>query len=208
MDGLVFHEEGHRYTLDGQPVPGVTSVLKLISAADYAHVPEELMAEKAAFGTLVHAVIELDCAGELDVPALDPALVPYYLGWRQFLALSGFEVIMSEGAVGSRRHRYGGKLDLFGRLNGTPALVDAKRVTTVMPSTGPQTAAYENALRECRPDLLPAGMPCNRYALQLAPPAPGEEAARWRLHHFTNPADLRVFMSALTIHHWRESLRR
>lgn len=204
LPGLLFLEEGHRYFLDGAPVTGCTTALKVISDADYRFVDPELMAVKARFGTAVHRVIDLDCLGQLDLARLDDDLVPYWLAWRDFLTASGFQVRLSEGPVCSRKWRCAGKLDLFGMLNGVPAVIDAKCVVTVMPATGPQTAAYEAMLRESRPDLLPAGAPCRRYALQLRPGADGG-AATWRLVPFTNPADLRVFLSCLSITEWRNA---
>ena len=206
---LVFDEATHRYRLDGVPVPGVTEALKVITTADYAMVDPELMARKAIFGRAVHSMIELDCAGELDLDQLDEQLEPYYAAWREFLTASGFRVILSESKVHSRRYRYAGQLDLFGQLNGIPATVDAKCVTTVMPSTGPQTMAYTSALRETRPDLLPPAAPCRRYALQLRPALEAGASARWRLVPFTDDAaDLRLFLASLTVtHHLRRNTR-
>lgn len=207
LAAVTFDPVAHRYTLDGRPVPGVTRALQVITADAYAGADPAALAAKAEFGQHVHAVIELDCAGELDVPALDPLLVPWYGAWRAFLALSGFRPRLSEGLVASRRYGYCGKLDLFGDLPGdgirTPshlAVIDAKCVTTVMPSTGPQTAAYEAALRECRPDLLPAGTPCKRYALQLHP----GRSRPFTLHPFADPADLRLFLACLTVTHHKD----
>lgn len=207
MDGLIFDPIQHRYTLDGMYVPGVTSALKVVSQADYFGVDPEVMARKAALGSLVHQVIELDCAGELDVEDLDDVLVPFYRAWRSFLVSSGFVVELSEGKVASRRYRFAGQLDLFGRLNGIRSTIDAKCVAVVMPSTGPQTAAYTEALRECRPDLLPRDAPCRRYALQLRPfDASGKPTAQpWKLHPFTQDAvDLRLFLACLTVTHHLE----
>ena len=207
MSGLVFHEEGHRYTFNGQPVPGVTTALKVVSAEDYKFVSAEVLAVKAAFGTAVHKVIELDCLGELDLASLDDVLVPYYLAWREFLTVSGFRPILSEGKVYSQRYSYAGQLDLYGMLNGCHSIIDAKSVTTVMPSTGPQTAAYENALKETRPDLIPPKATVNRYALQLRPALAGKKTAQWHLHRFSDPADFPVFLSSLRITNWRASFK-
>lgn len=208
MDGLLFDERSHSYQLDGADVPGVTTALKVISSADYAGADPAVMEAKAALGTDVHKLIELDCLGELDVPELHPELVPYYGAWREFLAVSGFRVILSESKVASRRYRYAGQLDLFGQLNGILATVDAKCVTTIMGSTGPQTMAYTAALRECRPDVLPPTAPCRRYALQLRPALHPGENARWRLHPFTDDAaDLKLFLSCLNVTHYLRSKR-
>lgn len=202
MDGLTFNADDHTYRLDGQNVPGVTTALKPISTADYAFVDPEVMERKALFGTAVHKLIELDCLGELDVEDLDEDLVPYYGAWREFLAASGFQVLLSESKLGSRRYRYAGQLDLFGQLNGFRAMIDAKCVVTVMPSTGPQTMAYTNLVRESRPDLLPAAAPCQRYALQLRPALHLGDNARWQLVPFKeDAADWRLFLAALTVTH-------
>ncbi len=202
MDGLIFDEAGHTYRLDGHRVLGVTEALKPISAADYFGVDPEVMDRKARIGTAVHKVIELDCQNDLDVDDLDDLLLPYYRAWRSFLVASGFRVVLSESKVASRRHGYAGQLDLFGELLQLPATVDAKCVTAIMSSTGPQTMAYTDALRECRPDLLPAGMPCRRYALQLRPLMPDGRPATtpWMLHQFTDDAaDRRLFQSSLNV---------
>ena len=208
MTGLVFHEDGHRYTFDGKPIPGVTTALKVISADDYRCVPEEVLALKARFGTAVHRMIELDCLGMLDLGSLDDRMLAYYAAWRDFVDNSGFRIILSEGKVHSAKYGYAGQLDLFGMLNGCFAVVDAKCVVNVMPSTGPQTAAYEQALRESRPDVLPPKAPVRRFALQLRPPLASQpqDKARWTLHPFTDLAHLPVFLSALRIHNWRKTL--
>lgn len=200
MHGLEFDEETHRYRLDGVRIPGVTECLKLVSSADYANVPAEVMAAKSALGSAVHSLIELDCANDLDVDGLDDQLVPYYGAWREFLTASGFQVILSESLVVSRRYGYAGKLDLFGSLNGIRATIDAKCVTTIMSSTGPQTAGYTQALRETRPDLLAPTAPCRRFALQLRPALERGHAARWNLVPFTqDAADLRLFLACATV---------
>ncbi len=207
MTGLVFHPDGHRYTYNGSPVPGVTTALKIISAEDYRNVRPEVLAEKAAFGTKTHRMIELDCANNLDVNSLSERMAAYYRAWRRFVSMSGFQFLLSESKVFSKRYGYAGQLDLFGMLNGHYALIDAKCVMVVMPSTGPQTAAYEQALRETRPDIIPDGAIVRRYALQLRPPVDSNpDTARWNLHSFNDPADLPVFLSSLRIHNWRKSL--
>jgi hypothetical protein len=211
MNGLDFDPAAHRYQLDGRAVPGVTDALKVVSAGDYAMVDPDVLALKAALGQAVHKMIELDCTDDLDVDDLDPMLAPYYRAWRKFLITSGFRVLLSECKVASRRYGYAGQLDLFGDLNAIRCTIDAKCVVTVMPSTGPQTAAYTQALRETRPDLLPAGAPCRRYALQLRPTAADGTpmSTPWRLHPFTDDAaDLRLFLACLTVtHHLRSKAR-
>lgn len=203
MDGLVFDPELHRYTLDGKRLPGVTTVLKPISSAHYAGVDPAVMERAAQLGQAVHRLIELDVLGELDTDSLDPELIPYYRGWRVFLRESGFQAQLSEQQLASRRHRYAGTLDLFGRLNGLPSLIDAKRVAVIVRSTGPQTFAYGQLVREARPDLLGPDEPLRRYALHLKKPSPTQMTAPWELVPFTNDhQDRLVWQSCLNISHY------
>lgn len=201
--GLVFDHHRHEYTLDGVKLPGVTTVLKPISSAHYAGVDPAVMERAAQLGTAVHAVIELDLQGDLDTDNLDPMLVPYYRGWRQFRQQSGFRALLSEKKLASRTHRYAGALDLFGTLNGLPALIDAKRVAVVAPSTGPQTFAYGQLVRECHPELVGPTSPLKRYALHLMKAKPDAITADWRLVPFQNDTrDRLVWQSCLNIAHY------
>jgi len=190
---LSFNAEQHEYRLDGLVLPSVTQVLAELSARIYRFVNSADMVRTAHFGTAVHAVIKLEHAGELDEDALDDQLRPYLAKWRQFRAQSGFEVHLGEQQVLSRKYGYAGTLDLFGKLNGRYALIDAKRTAGVPRTAGPQTAAYEQALRESYPFI---GVdPVDRYALQLCD-------SKWQLVPFRDRDDLRVFLSALTLHQW------
>lgn len=201
---LQFDAESHSYRLDGLPVPSVTSILKDLSEREYRFVKAETMAESAWLGQAVHKVIELETANTLDEDLLDARLYEYLDAWRHFRAHSGFIPVLSEEKVYSRRYQYAGQLDLLGTLNGDCSLIDAKRCAGVPRTAGPQTAGYEVALRECRPDIVaqlasgPNGGRIRRYALHLTPNVrPG-----YRLVPFTDPNDARVFLSALTLNTW------
>ncbi|TXH02761.1 MAG: hypothetical protein E6R07_14645 [Nevskiaceae bacterium] len=203
MRGLTFDEARHEYRLDGVKLPGVTTVLKPISSAHYAGVDPDVMARAAALGQAVHKVIELDLQQDLDTDSLDPELVPYYRGWRMFLRQSGFQAYLSEKKLASVQGRYAGTLDLMGVLNGLPSLIDAKRVAVVTPSTGPQTFAYGQLVRENCPELLGPTTPLRRYALQLKKAVPNAVTADWQLLPFTNDSrDRLVWQSCLNIAHY------
>lgn len=198
---LQFDAEAHTYTVDGQPFESVTTILKSLTEREYRFVKAEAMAEAAWLGTAVHKVIELEIADELDESALDERLVPYLEKWRQFRAHSGFQPLLSETRVFSRRYRFAGTLDMFGVLNGEATLIDAKRCASVPHTAGPQTAGYELALRESHPEIVaravsgPGQGRINRYALHLTPGTrPG-----WQLVPFKDPNDARVFLSAHTL---------
>lgn len=198
---LQFIEDGHRYLLDGTDVPSVTKILKPLSDREYACVDRDVMERAALLGIAVHKLIELDTAHVLDEDALDDMLRPYLAQWREFLAASGYEPILCEQLVCSKRYGYAGRLDNFGLLNAEAALIDTKRCASVPRIAGPQTAGYEIALRESCPEAVasavcgPGAGRIYRYALHLTP-------KRWQLVPFKDPNDARVFLSALTIHNF------
>ena len=204
LAALQFDEDKHEYRLDGRVVPGVTTILKPISEAEYRHVDAATLDVAAWRGRAVHKLIELDLRDDLDVDGLSDELLPFHTAWRNFRNLSGFKCLLSEARVYSERYGYAGTLDLFGRLDGEAALIDAKRTVAVPRSVGPQTAGYEQAVRESHPDAVaqcasgPGDGRINRYALHLR--ADGS----WRLVPKTDPNDARVFLAALTLHNYLE----
>lgn len=202
-DGLQFDADLHRYTLDGRQLPSVTEILRPVTEHEYRGVDRDVMERAALLGTAVHKLIELDIAGTLDEDALDDSLRQYLAQWRQFRAQSGFVPVLNEHRVHSGRYGYAGTIDLFGVLNSDAALIDAKRTAAVPRSVGPQTAGYEQAIRESLPDAVarcvsgPGDGHINRYALHLTP-------ERWRLVPQRDPNDLRVFLASLTLHNYLE----
>src|SRR5690348_3630869 len=202
MDGLTYRDDIHEYRYRDAVVPSVTQVLAPLSAIEYRGVDAAVLERAATLGKAVHKLIELDLRNDLDVDSLGDELQPYYTAWRSFLAASGFVCKLSECRVFSKRYHYAGTLDLFGTLNAEAALIDAKRTAAVPRIAGPQTAAYECALRESHPDVVsqcasgPGEGRIDRYALHFT------SDAKWRLVPFREKRDLRVFLSCQTIHEW------
>lgn len=193
---LVFHEQAHEYFLRGVEVPSVTKILKPITDHEYRFVDRAVMEAASHLGKAVHALINLEIRKELDEDALSEPLRPYLAGWRQFLAQSGFDPILSEQFVYSERYQYAGTLDLFGTLNCKRALVDTKRTAAVPRHVGPQTAGYLIGLQEScgvRPDV-----DVDRFALHF------DSNAKWKLVPLTNRNDKALFLSCLQIHNYLE----
>lgn len=184
---------GHSYRNDaGADVPGVTRVLKPLSDACYRDVPREVLDRAAQLGRAVHLMIHYDCKGTLDVDSLEGDVRKYYNIWRNFRSTSSFEPILSEHVVHSARFGYAGQIDLYGVLNGELVHIDAKRCANIMPTVGPQTAAYGQALTEMGHEWK------RRFALHMH----GNTANGWSLHEYSSPHDLRLFLSALNVHNF------
>jgi hypothetical protein len=142
---LVFYDKSHRYKLDGQWVPGVTTILGVLnkpalpkwaatSVAEYVadnraavehlyaagrgpmvaalkEMPWQLARNAADRGTRLHDVAEQIARGEeVDVAE---ELVPVIENALRFMDDWDIDPALIEAPVGSRQHRYAGKLDLI-----------------------------------------------------------------------------------------------
>lgn len=186
MTGLTFDEATHSYFFDGNPVPGVTSILKPIT--DYSAVPPHVLQAAANFGKAVHLACELDDLGELDESQLDPALMPYLEGWRNFSREHGVQWFAIEQPVYNKALRYAGTPDRYGIVDGLNAVVDIKSTAQLYASVGPQLAAYANALTPS-PSM-------KRYAVQL------KADGTYTLKPYNDPTDWPLFASLLTVRNW------
>lgn len=190
---LVFEEEEHRYTLDGQYIPNVTGIIGPLS--DFSRVPPHILAHAQARGTAVHKAAELHLRNDLDETTLDEEVAPYFYQFLRFLRESGFKPELSEQRVWSEKYWYAGTLDLFGRMNRKSAMIDLKTPIIMRPATGVQLAAYETAFRER--EGIPKSKRIHRYGLKLQPD-------HYELVPFQETADFSVFLAMKTLYHWKE----
>ncbi len=171
--GLKFYPASHRYKLDGEWVPGVTTLLGVLDkpglrkwaassvaeyVADHREAIEHLYAagrgpmvaalketpwqqskDAAARGTTFHDFAEQILKGEeVDVPDDQVPLVENAL---RFMEDYRIEPLLVEAVVGSREHRYAGKLDLLTE----DTIWDWKSGKRIYASTSFQLAAYAYA---------------------------------------------------------------
>jgi hypothetical protein len=193
---LHFDPAAHRYTVDGEHVPNVTSILAPLSAYSAA-IPAAVLANKAAIGQAVHRAAELLNDGALDWSSLHEVIRPYAEAYARFREERDFAPVLTEARVWHPMLRFAGTLDSLGMLRGEPALVDLKATVDLMPTVGPQTAAYREATiadPQLSDDIQEVARRARRWCLQLG--ADGQ----YRLTPCDDPNDWRVFLSALTIH--------
>ena len=189
MSQLTFDAASHTYKLAGKPIPGVTTILQPLSNFDF--VKPEVLAAAQQFGTAVHLACELWDRGTLDEAALDPALAPYLAGWKAFSAEHAVSWTRIEARVVNELHWYAGTLDREGKVDGKPAVVDIKSGAALYPATGPQLAAYKNAV----PAISPL---TKRFAVRLKPDG------GYVLKEYDDRSDWPVFLSLLTLRGWCE----
>jgi hypothetical protein len=207
---LVFEHVGHRYSVDGAPLPSVSRVLEPLSVwLEYIKggagtgggiVDRDVLRAKAALGTAAHYAIELDIGGELDRDSLHPAVLPYFEAWERFKREAHYIARASEFRVWHPAHQYAGTLDSAGWLDHAAALIDFKCTLDVSPTVGPQTAAYREALIATPGvdgSLRALAQNARRWCLQLRPDG------TYRMLALEDPNDWRVFLALLTIHHFK-----
>lgn len=185
---LTFDEAGHRYFWNGQPVPGVTTIIREACGNPFAGIPEHVLERKRLLGLAAHRACELDALGKLDDGSVHPEVMPYLKAWRAFVQESGFEVEATEQKTYCEPCGYAGRIDFVGDLLGVLTVIDFK---TGLP--GPlaaiQTAAYGNAIGAKR-----------RFALQGLP------NGRYKFPEYTAPGDFADFLAALRVFRLRERI--
>lgn len=196
---LVVDEELHTYhfagegSLSGVRLPSVTDILKPIIPES---VSQYFTPESRDRGHRVHRMVQLDIEGRLDVAALDDELLSYYEGWMEWRMLANFKPIFVEQSVFHSALFYAGRMDLYGLLDGYPALPDIKTGVVDLLLAGPQTAGYVAAA--AYEGLIPYGT--RRFVLDMKP-------GRTQLtEELTDKSDKETFMACY--HIWKHKQKR
>lgn len=201
---FTFDPEAHAYALDGQLIPGVTEVLRQV--VDLSMIRDDVLDRKRAIGSALHQAIELDAADELDPDSIDPAVAPYFAGWRRFQAEHhAFIVHANERPVFSQSFRYACTPDVWGvmsdSLSHAPFVLEIKSTATLHPAVGLQTAAQLRAIGEwshedgrTRDRFIATA---SRFALQL------NNRGGYKLTKLEARDDFSTFLALLTAWRWK-----
>lgn len=198
MSEFRFEEANHSYWLGAKRLPGTTAVLALLGG--YEGIPAHILRKAADRGTAVHKVTELDDAGTLDYGSLDDSLIGYLMGWHRFKDEMRPEILDAEVADYHPQLLYAGTRDrrliLHGKARAKLSILDIKSSYMLMPTTGPQTAAYEaiyNATAEKDEQVQ------HRYGLKLKPDG------TYELKEYKDRGDFNTFVSALNCYRFLET---
>lgn len=179
-----FDEEAHAYTVDGQPVPGVTSILRSCGIG----VNSFWTVEGREFGKAVHKAIHYHAEGDLDFDSLDERVKPRMEAYMKFCADMQFEPDLIEQPLYRRGPLYCGQID---QAQLDRAVIDFKN--------GPH--AQEHALQlAAYAHLLLNPYRYDRWAVHLM------DTGKYSLRVFPKTelqADYSVFQSALNIYSWK-----
>lgn len=186
-----FDAATHTYThiASGKAWPSVTQIL--VQYGDqFTGINPDVLENKRQFGSAVHELCELYDKGEADNVVSHADVLLCLEHYKRFLKHTGAEVLVNEMVVWSDTYRYAGTLDRIYKIHGRNILTDLKTSDSILPTYGPQTAAYEN----CGSIHLPIH---GRATLRLA-------VDGYKFQEFTDSNDKNVFMSCLTLHRYKE----
>lgn len=142
MATLLFFDDGHRYTLDGEELPSVSELCRFISREIYTDVRQYNLDRAADRGTAVHKATEaLDKYGSVDV---QDDILPYVQAYLQFRRDHKVEWEKIEWATHHPVDDYAGTVDRVGTINGVRAILDIKTSYTIHT---PMCAAQLNLYR-------------------------------------------------------------
>lgn len=129
MAQLIFFDQGHTYTLDGEEVPSVSQLCRFLSREIYGTVAQYTLDRAADRGARVHKACEaLDVYGQVNVTEDIAPYVTAYLKFRQEHE-AAWNIV--ERSLAHPKERYAGTIDRYGTLDGRKALVDLKTTYTV-----------------------------------------------------------------------------
>jgi len=199
--GLVFDEVQHRYTLDGKPLPSVTSV---ISTATADSILSNNFKAAGIRGTAVHKVCEkLNLGEQVNISALDEDIRRYVDGYNLFLQNGAYQVTHSEQRIYSPTRYYAGTVDIIAKdKKGNYVVMDIKTSALVSPTASLQMAGYAGAIEELVklgqiPDIPKNAKIKERIVIWLT----GD--GKYQLVKYKDPNDYSVFICHLVCYNWR-----
>lgn len=184
---------GHHYFAGDRELLGVTRVLNAAKITDYS--APWFTEWHRQRGQLVHQTVALENEGVLDDATLDPQLMGYLAGYRQFRSEVGGDVEFYEQIVSDVTLGVAGTLDLIVRHPSDHEL--RRRLYDIKPCDAPATAIQLAAYAKFARALYARPISFQRAALVL----PGD--GTYEVVPYTDAHDELVFLAALRVAHWR-----
>ena len=129
MDVLQFFDKGHIYMLEGERIPCVSDLCRVLHREIYKDAPVWQMEAAADRGTKVHAATEaLDGTGRAEI---EDEYLPYLQAYAQFRREHEVSWELTEYPDYHPDHKYAGTIDRYGMVDGKYTLIDLKTTYTV-----------------------------------------------------------------------------
>ena len=140
MSTLLFYDDSHKYTVDGDEVPSVSELTRFLTRELYSEAPQFVLDQAAKRGTSVHKATEaIDKFGTVEI---DDDLAGYVKAYVTFLKENVLEWDRIEWSVCNDK-LYAGTVDRYGLLNNVPVVLDIKTTQNI---TGLHKVVYSAQL--------------------------------------------------------------
>ena len=161
MATLLFYDDTHKYTVDGEEVPSVSELTRFLSREVYADAPQYFVEGAAQRGTAVHKATEaLDKYGKIECESDIVPFVKAYVAFRKNIQPEWEQI---EWPVCNEK-RYAGTVDRYGKMNGLNVLIDIKTTASI---TGLHKVLYKAQLNLYRLAVLKEKPVDAMWVLQL-----------------------------------------
>jgi len=223
-----FDEAAHAYTWDGQPVPGVTTILNQLAKpalvpwaagmaadhflsavragrTDYADIHKESKGAHSkrtksagASGTNVHAYAEAYFKSLPAPELLSDEAKRGVEAFHKWYDSHTIKILASERMVFSKEHYYAGTCDFVAEIDGVQGVGDIKTSSGIYPEMRLQTAAYQHAIQEEKEMQFPV-----RWIIRF-----DKKTGEFEAKSFTDfDLDFQGFKAALTIHRTMKAIQ-
>lgn len=144
MASLMFFDEAHRYTVDGEEVPSVSEITRFMARELYAEVNQLALDKAADRGTKVHKATEaLDKFGSVEI---EDDLLGYVKAYVSFVKDNSPSWEKIEWPVHNEK-LYAGTIDRYGTIGEKKGIVDLKTTGTITPGHRAVYTAAQNLYR-------------------------------------------------------------
>lgn len=135
-------KETHQYFVDNIKCVSVTTILQELGFIDLSGIPQEVLDYASLRGTYTHKAIELYLQGNLNETTLDPAIQPYFNGFKKFAAEHELKPIHLEKMFAIKHLLIAGTVDFIGLVDGVETLIDYKTSSVVTKAAALQVGGY------------------------------------------------------------------
>ena len=185
---IEFDENEHSYSLDGQRVPALTTVLKEMGCTPgFWFLSQEDLLFYQSRGSAVHKAVELTLANTLDKRTLAKDVRPYMVGIDRFLNDHPIKVFFAEKPLIHRAFRYGCRPDIVAEMGRESGVIEVKATSQHGIATSIQTAGQLVAVRQEIPNIGKM-----RIGLRLL-----QEEPYYDLRRYTERSDESTWISLL-----------
>lgn len=188
-----FDEREHLYSVGNRVLPPVTRILAVVRGfgpgGGRGH--DEYLRER---GEYVHLATQYDDEGRLDEDSVrGTSTEPFLAAYRRFREESKVQIHGVEKRTWHPQHLYAGTIDRIVTLKGEKGILDIKTGEPGLVNL--QLAAYLEAYNQHVGQVARAKA---RWSLLL------REDGTYRLARYSDRADWKVFLAALTVYRYRE----